>query len=221
MLRYTLCIVLMLFCSVSWGQQTNRPQEYIESSSPLPGGGVVTSIVYPGQDNSPLRGQMPVLTIQEASTRSANLRPQSVLASPANKPAQTQLSSAQFPASLTAATTVVVPTPRVPTLGVPTRWNASLLPSCTTCKPQSAAVAPLGPVNLTGISPPAAMLPPALPRQTVQSNSVGNTRNAYVPLVQLRNMPPNVYAGQGIFGSPKLFVDGQPIRNLFRYIMIP
>jgi hypothetical protein len=34
-------------------------------------------------------------------------------------------------------------------------------------------------------------------------------------------MQPNAYPGQGIFGSPKMYVDGQPVRNLMRYLIIP
>ena len=41
---------------------------------------------------------------------------------------------------------------------------------------------------------------------------------AYVPVVRLENMSPGVFVGQGIIGQPKAYADGQPIRNLFRYI---
>ena len=41
---------------------------------------------------------------------------------------------------------------------------------------------------------------------------------AYVPVVRLQNMPPGVFVGQGIIGQPTAYADGQPIRNLFRYI---
>lgn len=41
---------------------------------------------------------------------------------------------------------------------------------------------------------------------------------AYQPIVRIANMPPGTYLGQGIIGQPTAYVDGQPIRNLFRYI---
>ena len=41
---------------------------------------------------------------------------------------------------------------------------------------------------------------------------------AYPPLVRLQNLPPGTYLGQGIIGQPTAYVDGQWLRNLFRYI---
>ncbi len=40
----------------------------------------------------------------------------------------------------------------------------------------------------------------------------------YTPLLQFRNMPPGSYLGQGLIGQPTAYVDGQPFRNLLRYI---
>lgn len=40
----------------------------------------------------------------------------------------------------------------------------------------------------------------------------------YTPLLRLQNMPVGTYLGQGIIGQPTAYVDGQPIRNLLRYI---
>jgi hypothetical protein len=62
-----------------------------------------------------------------------------------------------------------------------------------------------------GGATPVSPLPPAMPPSNGQ----------YVPIVKLQNLPPNAYPGQGILGSPKLYVDGQPVRNLLRYLIIP
>lgn len=44
--------------------------------------------------------------------------------------------------------------------------------------------------------------------------------NAYRPLVPLRNgVPPGTYIGQGLVGQPKAYVEGQSIRNFFRYVL--
>ena len=53
------------------------------------------------------------------------------------------------------------------------------------------------------------------------NRSFGNPTNfgAYQPLLRLVNMKPGTYLGQGIVGQPKAYVDGQPIRNLFRYLL--
>ncbi|MEM9411400.1 MAG: hypothetical protein AAGA30_09820 [Planctomycetota bacterium] len=40
----------------------------------------------------------------------------------------------------------------------------------------------------------------------------------YQPIIRLANVRPGTYLGQGIIGQPTAYVDGQPIRNLLRYI---
>lgn len=40
----------------------------------------------------------------------------------------------------------------------------------------------------------------------------------YTPLLNFRNMPQGTYLGQGIIGQPTAYVDGQPFRNLLRYV---
>ena len=41
----------------------------------------------------------------------------------------------------------------------------------------------------------------------------------YQPIVRLANLQPGTYLGQGIIGQPTAYVDGQPVRNLFRYVL--
>ena len=40
----------------------------------------------------------------------------------------------------------------------------------------------------------------------------------YQPIVRLANIKPGTYLGQGIIGQPTAYVDGQPVRNLLRYV---
>jgi hypothetical protein len=40
----------------------------------------------------------------------------------------------------------------------------------------------------------------------------------YTPLLNFRNMPQGTYLGQGLIGQPTAYVDGQPFRNLLRYV---
>jgi hypothetical protein len=40
----------------------------------------------------------------------------------------------------------------------------------------------------------------------------------YTPLLNFRNMPQGTYLGQGVIGQPTAYVDGQPFRNLLRYV---
>ena len=44
-------------------------------------------------------------------------------------------------------------------------------------------------------------------------------QGSYRPILSFSNgLPPGTYLGQGIIGQPKAYVDGQPVRNFFRYI---
>ena len=49
-------------------------------------------------------------------------------------------------------------------------------------------------------------------------NPIASGSGAYQPILRLQNMPPGTYLGQGIIGQPTAYVDGQPFRNLLRYI---
>jgi len=49
-------------------------------------------------------------------------------------------------------------------------------------------------------------------------NSLLGGSGGYTPLFQFRNLSPGTYLGQGLIGQPIAYVDGQPIRNLLRYI---
>jgi hypothetical protein len=40
----------------------------------------------------------------------------------------------------------------------------------------------------------------------------------YPPVIRRQNMPVGTYLGQGLIGQPTAYVDGQPVRNLLRYI---
>jgi hypothetical protein len=42
---------------------------------------------------------------------------------------------------------------------------------------------------------------------------------AYSPLLALRPMPSDYTVGQGLLGQPKVYVEGEPVRNFFRYIL--
>ena len=46
----------------------------------------------------------------------------------------------------------------------------------------------------------------------------GTATGSINPMIQFRNNPPGTYLGQGLIGQPTAYVDGQPFRNLFRYV---
>ena len=47
---------------------------------------------------------------------------------------------------------------------------------------------------------------------------VGTGQFSYRPLLPIAQQPAAVQVGQGILGQPTVYVPGQPVRNLFRYI---
>ena len=42
--------------------------------------------------------------------------------------------------------------------------------------------------------------------------------SGYRPLWPVVTMPPNYFVGRGVLGQPKVYVPGQPIRNVLRYL---
>jgi hypothetical protein len=117
-------------------------------------------------------------------------------------------------------------------------WNRAAVP-------MTALQVPSIEQPLLQVQPPAQQIPSlsivdpsqaAFPQPAVQSNfaaggipQIGGTSNffnsplvqgagVYQPLIRLANVKPGTYLGQGIIGQPTAYVDGQPIRNLLRYI---
>lgn len=91
-----------------------------------------------------------------------------------------------------------------PTTGYPVRRVANYGDPCG-CQP-GAAYAPA----TTAYNP--------APYQVAQSNA-GVPHYAWQPVLPLRGVPDNYFVGQGILGQPKVYVDGEPIRNFVRYIL--
>ncbi len=46
----------------------------------------------------------------------------------------------------------------------------------------------------------------------------GQTYFHFRPLIPLVPPPPVYYFGQGVLGQPKVYVPGQPLRNVLRYL---
>lgn len=184
-----------------------RPLEYIESSSPLPGGGVVSSVFYPVQptpavSTAPVTGQGNSVLVRETGSESNQPRlallPTGYVYPQANyaNPTATYMNPSQIPYDTQPNMSPGTFAQQAPSLGVPVPWNRAFRPGFPGSGPNpSYSGSPIyGPANLSG---------------------------PYQPLVKLQNMQPSAYPGQGIIGSPKMYVDGQPVRNLLRYLIIP
>lgn len=246
------CLALAIFgpvltCSVQAQTGDGRPQEYIESSSPLPGGGVVTTVMQPGSigPTVSISGNVPQGTAagNEASvlvreSQPSNEAPRIAQVSVGNQGvANTQPTLNPVPQYGTTIQQPVTGTvQQVPVLGMPVAWDRSLSPTrnwgCGCLGfgrgNQVGYNQPvLAPAPLAGVQPPPTMFPSTVPGSGMQQLTPtvpfvpAPQRQTYTPLVQLQNLPAGTYLGQGIIGSPKAYVDGQPVRNLLRYLIIP
>jgi hypothetical protein len=234
---FTLAI-LWTCASLTCGQSIpSNTTEFITSSSPLPDGSIVTTTFVPRSGGDPQTKWTPAGTSIRGSwgtpTQSAEqsvLRPgsQSSVLSGSSQPI---LTTAQLPS--TSAPTFVPQTAapvQMSTWGNPyTGPRPYLAPtnpwSYRVCGyPQTpTAVLPTGtvyPYPVASTPPTLNTLPPASLPPTLQPTVPSSVpvRTTYRPAIQFRNLTPGTYLGQGLIGQPKAYVDGQPIRNLFRYI---
>jgi len=64
---------------------------------------------------------------------------------------------------------------------------------------------------------PQGYAPPPTP-QVVPQYGIGTSQFSYRPLLPIAQQPAVVQVGRGILGQPTVYVPGQPVRNLLRYI---
>ena len=228
------CLGLSFFI-LSVAESDAVQTEYIRSSSPLKRGGTVTSVRIAGQPPRTVTRSSGAVTgrlYNETNSRTYQTpAPTNGVAVSPNLSGGTSgypypVATAQTPAvrfpsigtrgyQVPAASGGPVPAAnQVPTLGNPRaplqRYGVAYRnPDCGTC------AAPGGQhysYPAASTAPTIGSVPGGFP------NPVGTRPNAYQPLLRLQNMPPGVYLGQGIIGQPTAYVDGQPLRNLLRYI---
>ena len=203
-MKFHYAILWLALVSISipgFAQQSSQPLEYIESTSPLPGGGVVASVYVPGRGGPVYRGGPPTTTpapqgsnrfaaAPPTTPRTASLQP--IRATPGVPPMTTVPLAAQTPQMIYP----VVPTSaQIPKLGVATPWNRALERAPGTSQPQN-------------------YVPQATLRVSQNPNQVGQAP-AYIVV---QNDPPTTHPGRSIFGSPREYSDGQPVRNLLRFV---
>lgn len=230
--------VISLFARNVLAQQTiSRTTEFITSSSPLPDGSIVTTTYFPKSGTNPETRWTPGTEQSGSAPNSSNVhqRPeQSVLqASPQSLPTMTPATFDSRPvvetAQLPRTETIALAPPSYPTVVVP-NWGNPFAGPRRYLPPN---YQPVGynvstPQITTGYLPqgtvypyPVASTVPTLNGPTVVPPAAGNpgsTRVNYQPILKFQNMPPGTYLGQGFIGQPTAYVDGQPLRNLLRYI---
>lgn len=147
---------------------------------------------------------------------------------PAQLPANTPPSLP--PAGYQTPTAGAAPTYLAPTFNAPS-YNPYVGAPVRTA-PVSGAVVPVGyqvanyPQTLSNCGP-AGSLPPSMSYQSgatmAQPYAYGYgtvpINNNYKPLAPIFSVPNGTYVSQGLLGQPKAYVNGQPVRNIFRYIL--
>lgn len=79
------------------------------------------------------------------------------------------------------------------------------------------------PAGLPGTIPTSMTQPNVAAQPSAGSNGATTAYYPYLtgnfqPIVATKNLPPGTYMGRGMFGQPTAYIDGQPMRNLFRYV---
>jgi hypothetical protein len=70
------------------------------------------------------------------------------------------------------------------------------------------------------VLPPPATVTHVYARPVIQTPPVVTT--TYLPpTVVLQNLPPGAYTGRTVFGTRKMYFDGQPVRNFLRFWQYP
>lgn len=221
---------MSLSCPAIVAAQSATSGEFIQATSPLQSGGSVTSRTAPNEGLRTWFSPNPPPGATEPRETAATSP-----AGPANAGTSTAATSypypgipaggiqvAQYPTSMFDPFSGSTPVTQFPTLGITPQ--SSLRPGWQTSTPAG---------GLPPVGPPAASLTPALTpgtggfaSPTIQYPQIlppvagTTTSTGFRPLFRFRNMPPGSYLGQGVLGQPKAYVDGQPVRNLLRYVFI-
>ena len=97
----------------------------------------------------------------------------------------------------------------------PAEWNP------ITLQPAPVTVSPYYHPSTTDPVPGTGRTTACQPCAPAGGFNYGNPRTSgYRPLWPVVTMPPNYYFGRGILGQPKVYVPGQPIRNVLRYLTL-
>ena len=185
-----------------WGQQrpTAASQQYRFASSPLVGGGKVTSQSVPGNPSQ-------ILTTVSGlpSPRPANAEPATVPTSGREE------SLSRLP--------VMNAGPRnynyqAPTLGMGPSRPRPVVNDCQ-CKATQPTTFQVG----SGLLPASSTNAGDGTRYVISNENSGAGNAAFDP-TRYQNLPPGTYMGESLFGKPQAYVDGEPIRNIFRFMSL-
>jgi len=239
-----LVIALPLVATRELLAQNAAAYEYMSASSPLKNGWTVTSQSMPGRPIStvvtpgPVNGSSANVTLMPSSMQTPGA---AAVAPPAyaTPAAQASGSWVWVPTNGVAMAPSGAPVMTQPTLGITsnnsmkpivpvpmTSGPVSTVPPYTTGVPTVpfAPPAPLPGTVPTSYNTSAAAATAPAPGAVAPTGATPTTAyypyltGNFQPVVATQNMPPGTYLGRGLIGQPTAYVDGQPVRNLFRYI---
>ena len=196
------CLGMLLTPELGWCQQRPTPasQEYRFASSPLPSGGKVTMQSLPGNPNqtitlvsgvpSPIpAGRTPAMVPTSGRDNASPAGSSSSMAAPRNISFQS------------------------PTLGMGPSRPRVLANDCD-CKATQQTSYQAG---VTGSLPPSLNVGLNSATYAQPDGSLAVPSNQFEP-TKFQNLPPGTYMGKAIFGQPQSYVDGEPMRNMFRFL---
>ncbi len=217
-LRIVVGCGLMMWTVPMMAQQT-LPLDYIESTSPIPGVGVVSSVYVPGRDKPSYRGGPGIPTgtqyAQPGNTQLDLRFAQNTMPAAAPQVAPPAWQTPYHTVSPTALTMnhPMLTASRIPALGIPVGWDRSM----TTAGCSSCGVLPGQTAVPQTVNPTYAYYAGSLNAGSASRQAVPFGSPVAGPVV-VQNLPPNTSDGRSMYGSARQYMDGQPVRNLFRFI---
>lgn len=206
--------------------------EWVESSSPTPGGGRVTTTKFPDSERLLTKVVEPAVAPLPAASQRPQLATQGALPGGV-VPAVGYGGYTPIPAG---NGSYLVPTISYVPMSSNTMasYQAAYLPvnqanlNCPNCQvpavpayqPTAATQTPVlpGPVASGNLQVPMANANPGFYNQVPTAPAVAPS--GYKALIP-RSLPAGTYIGQGWAGQPKAYVNSQPVRNFLRYLIVP
>lgn len=174
----------------------------------------------------PIAPRQPFLVQPQLTAQRAVVRPPQVVSRPSSRRSVLQYQASTIPAlnikdgksiqltsaSFPARTASQLPAQAVGSVGGPVVQQTAVRQATLGLSPPRISTVPVV-AQASSANLPATIccLPPS-----AYQNVVGTSKNPTG--VTLQNMPPGTYVGRGLVGQPAAYIDGQPLRNLIRYI---
>ncbi|UUO07357.1 hypothetical protein M4951_03380 [Blastopirellula sp. J2-11] len=112
------------------------------------------------------------------------------------------------------STSYAAPAPSTTTYSAPVPTNPGVRPAV--CYSPAPSVAP---ASYSAPAPIITTQSPVITGPTVVTPPPVRFNTTYRPILPVAGIPADFSVGQGLYGQPKVYVDNQPVRNFFRYML--